>query len=117
MGVAVSLQYFPVDFRKLGFFQPTEKASTSNKPIVATRLATQGQLPVAVQPQHGNPPVSTVPHYLAAAAAEGIFSIAFLERGGDGAMVADGPYDQAWFTAPVERPDPCAAFHPPGADK
>ncbi len=55
-----------------------------------------------------------VPHYLATAPAEGIVSIAFLERGGDGVMVADGPYDQAWFTTPVERPDPCASFHPPG---
>lgn len=67
MGAAVSLQYFPVDFRKLGLFQPTEKASTPNKPIVATRLATQGQLPVVVQPPPSNPPVSTAPHYLAAA--------------------------------------------------
>lgn len=67
MGAAVSLQYFPVDFRKLGLFQPTEKVSTPNKPIVATRLATQGQLPVVVQPHPSNPPVSTAPHYLAAA--------------------------------------------------
>ena len=57
-----------------------------------------------------------VPHYLAASA-ENIVSIAFLERGSDGGMVADGPYDLAWFTAPVERPDPCASFHPPGVVK
>ncbi len=56
-----------------------------------------------------------VPHYLAAEQADGIVSIGFFERGGDGAMVADGPYDQAWFTKPVERPDPCASFRPPGA--
>jgi uncharacterized iron-regulated protein len=56
-----------------------------------------------------------VPNYLVAEQADGIVSIGFLERGGDGAMVADGPYDQAWFTKPVERPDPCAAFHLPGA--
>ncbi len=55
-----------------------------------------------------------VPHYLAAAQADGIVSVAFLERAKEGAMVADGPYDEAWFTAPVERPDPCASFHPPG---
>jgi len=55
-----------------------------------------------------------VPHYLAAAQADGIVSIGFLERGRDGQAVTDGPYDQAWFTAPVERPDPCASFHPPG---
>ena len=54
-----------------------------------------------------------VPHYLAAAP-DGIVSIAFLERGGDGRTVPDGPYDEAWFTAPLERPDPCATFHPPG---
>jgi hypothetical protein len=66
MGAAVSLQYFPVDFRKLWLFQPTEKTSTPNKPIVATRLATQGQLPVLVLPQPRTPPVSTAPHYLAA---------------------------------------------------
>ena len=58
-----------------------------------------------------------VPHYLAAAPAEGLFSIAFLERANDGATIADGLYDHAWFTAPVERPDPCASFHPPGVDK
>ena len=58
-----------------------------------------------------------VPHYLAAARADGIVSIAFLERGSDGATVADGPYDEAWFTALVERPDPCASFHPPGVAK
>lgn len=55
-----------------------------------------------------------VPHYLAVAPADGIVSIAFLERGSAGQTVADGPYDQAWFTAPVERPDPCASFRPPG---
>ncbi len=54
-----------------------------------------------------------VPHYLAAAPTEGVVSIAFLERAEEGAMVADGPYDEAWFTARVERPDPCAAFHLP----
>ena len=58
-----------------------------------------------------------VPHYLSAAQADGLVSIAFLEGGIDGAMVADGPYDQAWFTTPVERPDPCASFHPPGVAK
>lgn len=55
-----------------------------------------------------------VPHYLAAAQADDIVSIGFLERGSDGQTVADGPYDEAWFTEPVARPDPCAAFHPPG---
>ncbi len=55
-----------------------------------------------------------VPHYLAAVPANGIVSIAFLERAKDGATVADGPYDEAWFTVPVERPDPCASFHAPG---
>ena len=58
-----------------------------------------------------------VPHYLSAAQVDGLVSIAFLEGGIDGAMVADGPYDQAWFTTPVERPDPCASFHPPGVAK
>lgn len=55
-----------------------------------------------------------VPHYLAAARADHNISIGFLERGGDGRKVADGPYDEAWFTEPVARPDPCAAFQPPG---
>ncbi len=56
-----------------------------------------------------------VPHYLAAARADGIVSIGFLERGSDGRTAADGPYDEAWFTAPVERPDPCASFRPASA--
>ncbi|MBY0468372.1 MAG: ChaN family lipoprotein [Burkholderiaceae bacterium] len=56
-----------------------------------------------------------VPHYLAAAQAGDIVSVGFLERGPDGATRADGPYDEAWFTAPVDRPDPCASFRPPGA--
>ncbi|MEI7464035.1 MAG: ChaN family lipoprotein [Burkholderiales bacterium] len=53
-----------------------------------------------------------VPHYLAVARALDSISVGFLERGGDGQKVADGPYDEAWFTAPVERPDPCASFRP-----
>jgi uncharacterized iron-regulated protein len=53
-----------------------------------------------------------VPHYLAAARADDIVSIGFLERGSDGRTAADGPYDEAWFTAPVVRPDPCASFRP-----
>lgn len=53
-----------------------------------------------------------VPHYLAAARADDIVSIGFLERASDGQTAADGPYDEAWFTAPVERPDPCASFRP-----
>jgi len=56
-----------------------------------------------------------VPHYLAAAQAEGIVSVGFLARGPGGAMQADGPYDEVWFTAPVDRPDPCASFRPPSA--
>ena len=53
-----------------------------------------------------------VPHYLAVARADDIISIGFLERGSDGQTVADGPYDETWFTGPVERPDPCASFRP-----
>jgi uncharacterized iron-regulated protein len=53
-----------------------------------------------------------VPHYLTAARADDIVSIGFLERASDGQTAADGPYDEAWFTAPVERPDPCASFRP-----
>ena len=56
-----------------------------------------------------------VPHYLAVARADDIISIGFLERGSDGQTVADGPYDETWFTARVERPDPCASFRPPRA--
>ena len=56
-----------------------------------------------------------VPHYLAEARADDIISIGFLERGSDGQAVADGPYDETWFTAPVERPDPCASFRAPRA--
>lgn len=57
-----------------------------------------------------------VPHYLSAQAGR-IVSIGFLERGRDGSLLADAPYDEVWFTAPVERPDPCASFRPPGATK
>lgn len=56
-----------------------------------------------------------VPHYLPVVPTEGIVSIGFLERGADGARVSDGPYDEVWYTAPAERPDPCAAWHPPSA--
>ena len=58
-----------------------------------------------------------VPHYLRATAADGIVSIGFLERRDDGQAVADGAYDEVWFTAPVLRPDPCASFRPPAAAK
>lgn len=58
-----------------------------------------------------------VPYYLAAAQAGDIVSVGFLERGPDGATRADGPYDEVWFTAPVDRPDPCASFRPPGASR
>jgi uncharacterized iron-regulated protein len=58
-----------------------------------------------------------VPHYLAAAQAGDIVSVGFLERGPDGATRADGPYDEAWFTEPVDRPDPCASFRPAGASR
>lgn len=57
-----------------------------------------------------------VPHYLSAQAGRTV-SIGFLERGRDGSLLADAPYDEVWFTAPVERPDPCASFRPPGAAK
>ena len=57
-----------------------------------------------------------VPHYLSAQAG-GLVSIGFFERGRDGSLLTDGPYDEAWFTAPVDRPDPCASFRPPGATK
>lgn len=55
-----------------------------------------------------------VPHYLSVQTG-GIVSIGFLERGRDGSLIADAPYDEAWFTAPVDRPDPCATFRPPAA--
>ena len=56
-----------------------------------------------------------VPHYLQAAPTGGMVSIGFLERGADGAQVSDGLYDEVWYTAPAERPDPCAAWRPPSA--
>lgn len=59
-----------------------------------------------------------VPHYLLAAAAPGesrIVSVGLLERAQDGSTAVDGPYDEAWFTARVVRPDPCGSFRPPGA--
>lgn len=56
-----------------------------------------------------------VPHYLQEAPTGGMVSIGFLERGADGARVSDGLYDEVWYTAPAERPDPCAAWRPPSA--
>lgn len=63
-----------------------------------------------------------VPHYLAANAPTSpadarMVSIGFLERAADGSTAVDGPYDDAWFTAHVDRPDPCESFRPPGAPK
>ncbi len=36
-----------------------------------------------------------------------IFSIGLLERADDGTTAADAPYDDAWFTSRIARPDPC----------
>ncbi|MEI2677448.1 MAG: ChaN family lipoprotein [Burkholderiaceae bacterium] len=63
-----------------------------------------------------------VPHYLAVADKlspddSRIVSIGFLERSSEGKTSVDGPYDEAWFTERVERPDPCASFSPPTAPK
>jgi hypothetical protein len=60
-----------------------------------------------------------VPHYLAAmdrapTSDAHVVSIGFLERAADGSTTVDGPYDEAWFTTRVARPDPCESFHPPG---
>ncbi|MDO9314634.1 MAG: ChaN family lipoprotein [Burkholderiaceae bacterium] len=59
-----------------------------------------------------------VPHYLLAKAATSpndarMVSIGFLERAADSSTSVDGPYDEAWFTARVARPDPCESFRPP----
>jgi uncharacterized iron-regulated protein len=62
-----------------------------------------------------------VPHYLrlqrlgsaasgagpAAARADGVLSIGFLEVAPGATSVADAPYDEAWFTPAISRPDPC----------
>ena len=58
-----------------------------------------------------------VPHYLQAAPTGGMVSIGFLERDVGGARVSESPYDEVWYTAPAERPDPCAAWRPPSAAK
>ncbi len=63
-----------------------------------------------------------VPHYLAVADKlspddSRIVSIGFLERSSEGETSVDGPYDEAWFTERVARPDPCASFSPPTAPK
>ncbi len=62
-----------------------------------------------------------VPHYLAARvpaealAVQGkrIVSLGVLERAPDGATAIDAPYDEVWFTARAQRPDPCADFRLP----
>ena len=62
-----------------------------------------------------------VPHYLAtqipaedlAAPGGRIVSLGVLERASDGSTAMDGPYDEVWFTARAERPDPCAGFRVP----
>ncbi len=62
-----------------------------------------------------------VPHYLAvgdpATPAARVRSIGFLERAADGSTAVDGPYDEAWFTTRVERPDPCESFRAPAPSK
>ena len=63
-----------------------------------------------------------VPHYLlavdpASPGASDIVSVGLLERAPDGSTAVDGPYDEAWFTTRVARPDPCESFRPPGAPK
>ena len=63
------------------------------------------------------------PHYLLAAgdpASSGdarIVSIGLLERADDGSTAIDGPYDEAWFTTRMQRPDPCAGFRPSSASQ
>ncbi|MFM9916862.1 MAG: ChaN family lipoprotein [Rhizobacter sp.] len=57
-----------------------------------------------------------VPHYLAANDARTV-SIGVLERAADGTTFVDAPYDEAWFTSGLERPDPCESFRPPGRSR
>lgn len=61
-----------------------------------------------------------VPHYLATRDPTSpgdarIVSLGFLERAADGSIAVDGPYDEAWFTMRVERPDPCEGLHLPAS--
>lgn len=63
-----------------------------------------------------------VPHYLTADAPASpggarIASIGLLERAADGSIAVDGPYDEAWFTSRMTRPDPCEGFRSPDAAK
>lgn len=54
-----------------------------------------------------------VPAYLAAVAPElETASVGLIETGPEGQALADHdlPFDFVWFTAPAQRPDPCASF-------
>ena len=68
-----------------------------------------------------------VPHYLRAGGTaasdrtqrgnQPIVSLGLLERAPDGSTSVDGPYDEAWFTTRVARPDPCEGMRASGASK
>lgn len=58
-----------------------------------------------------------VPAYLRAVAPElSVLSVGLIETRPDARTLADYdlPYDFVWFTAPAERPDPCAGFRADG---
>jgi uncharacterized iron-regulated protein len=59
-----------------------------------------------------------VPHDLAALDATArALSVAFVELDDGRPAAVDAPYDAVWFTPRAERPDPCAGFKPPSANR